>query len=272
MSSRLDGPLAKVARANEHIQQFVVVAGEFFKSDPYRIVVQEDSKTGNVDWVLQVRADPPLALSLIAGDVIHNLRSALDLLAWQLVLDGGGTPIVSGPNATSYPIMDGRKAFKSIGLRRVQGATKDAKDLISATRPYKRGNDALWQIHRLDIVDKHRLLVAVGASHRNIILTFPTPSMIRDMKEIFSDIPVFGEPGELALIPEDRQFPLEDGDVLFSDATPNVPKEDRDPKFTFEIAISEPGVVEGESLGPLLIEFADQVQGLIEAFRPIMRS
>jgi hypothetical protein len=270
MTDRLDGPLAKVARASEHIQQFVAVAGGFFQTDPYRIVVQKNPKTGNLDWVAQVRADPPLALSLIAGDVIHNLRSALDLLAWQLVLDGGGKPVVSGSLATCYPIMDGRRAFKNVGLRRVQGASKDAKDLISATRPFKGGNDALWQIHRLDIVDKHRLLVAVGAAHRNIILTFPTPSMIRIAEKHFKNTPVSAHPVDLALEPEGRQFPLKDGDVIFSDAT-DTPPEDRDPKFTFDIAISEPGVVEGESLGPLLVEFVNQVQGIIDAARMILR-
>ena len=38
--------------------------------------------------------------SLILGDLLHNLRSALDHLAWQLVVDGGGTP----SQDTNFPV------------------------------------------------------------------------------------------------------------------------------------------------------------------------
>src|SRR5947209_8187339 len=59
-------------------------------SEPYSVAWQPDPEP---DWHqarLKVRHDPPLRLGLIFGDVIHNLRSALDNLVCQLALLGSG--------------------------------------------------------------------------------------------------------------------------------------------------------------------------------------
>jgi hypothetical protein len=42
-------------------------------------------------------------------------------------------------------------------------ATAIAK--IDAIRPYKTGNDVLWMRHKLNNIDKHRLLLAVGSRY-----------------------------------------------------------------------------------------------------------
>jgi hypothetical protein len=50
---------------------------------------------------------PPLYLGLILGEVINDLRSALDQLAWQLALDYAGAEELAKPgvgNAITFPI------------------------------------------------------------------------------------------------------------------------------------------------------------------------
>src|SRR5438132_5583994 len=46
-----------------------------------------------------------------------------------------------------------------------QDATSGAA--IDALRPYKGGNDVLWQLHELNNVDKHRLILTVGSALRS---------------------------------------------------------------------------------------------------------
>lgn len=42
--------------------------------------------------------------------------------------------------------------------------------LLKALKPYKGGNEPLWGLNRLDILDKHRLLVPVAAGHHTLFL------------------------------------------------------------------------------------------------------
>jgi|SRR5882762_198517 len=68
---------------------------------------------------------------------------------------------------TAFPIVDPVK-FKTeqdevqFIERKIEGMRAVIKDAIRSVKPYKGGNDILWTIHDLDIVDKHRILLAVG--------------------------------------------------------------------------------------------------------------
>lgn len=96
-----------------------------------------------------------------AGDVIHNLRSALDHLAWELAKWKTGEPIK--PLNCCFPIgrdIDNYKSIKAGGA--VAGMSPEAKKAIDDLRPYKSGAEALWMIHYLDIIDKHRHLLIAG--------------------------------------------------------------------------------------------------------------
>jgi hypothetical protein len=95
-----------------------------------------------------------------AGDVIHNLRSALDHLAWELAKWETGFP--PEPRDCFFPIGRDRENYKSMKRRAVAGMSPEAKKAIHKLRPYKGGNEALWRIHHLDIVDKHRHLLIAG--------------------------------------------------------------------------------------------------------------
>jgi len=96
-----------------------------------------------------------------AGDVIHNLRSALDHLAWELAKWKTGQPVK--PRYCCFPIgrdFDNYKVIRNGGA--VAGMSSEAKKAINDLRPYKDGNEPLWRIHHLDIVDKHRHLLVAG--------------------------------------------------------------------------------------------------------------
>ncbi len=103
----------------------------------------------------------PLRLSLLAGDAIHNARSALDHLVYQLVLadDGDPSPRTAFPIHVKEP--DERAARKYDAA--VEGITREEPlTLIRAFQPYKRPASPLREdialLGRLDIQDKHRTI------------------------------------------------------------------------------------------------------------------
>jgi hypothetical protein len=101
---------------------------------------------------------PPEHLGAIIGDIIHNLRSALDLVACDMVraVEGKDANIdrVYFPFCRSAEDLD-----TAIRLRQFDRAGERAVQVLRGLKPYRGGNAALRAIHDLDIQDKHTSLI-----------------------------------------------------------------------------------------------------------------
>lgn len=144
----------KLQRANEHINDLSAQIVAFNRRKPHVIRIEPNPREGDVIWVDTAKTVPEEFL-LIVGDALHNLRSSLDYLMSGL---SGITDEYS-----KFPIYDTRKRLEAAvngGLKRK--ASQDVIRLIVDTiQPYGRGDgDLLWQLHQLNIVDKHQLLIA----------------------------------------------------------------------------------------------------------------
>lgn len=93
MSHPLDGCEAKLRRAEGHLQTFESEVVRFFEQNPYRITYEADLNALSYTFYIHDLVPPDPDWGLIIGDCIHNLRSALDHLAYQLAILGqGGDP------------------------------------------------------------------------------------------------------------------------------------------------------------------------------------
>ncbi len=110
------------------------------------------------------------------GDFIHNLRSALDHLVFQLVVN-------APPEAATriaFPVCLKDAVFKDITRSKVApfiSATALAE--IEKLQPYSTGQgerDILWILSQLDIIDKHRLLIVTKSKIRPTGFTVITPN------------------------------------------------------------------------------------------------
>jgi hypothetical protein len=253
------GPKTKFERAKEHFDQLHAEMAAFHKRDPYLVIGQDDPATGDKVFRVTVIEEPPPRFAAMVGDTVHNLRSALDLLAWQLVEAGGGTP----GDTTMFPIRKSKKAFETAGLAQVEGASEEAIRILKELKPYKGENDALWRLNRLDANDKHRLLVVLGSAYQSVIISMKD-FLLPDM-EMDDPVP------ELHLKPADRLFPLVDGAEVFriAQAARGTPM-DENPKFAFHIAISDGEVVHGEPLIPVLNDLGNAVKATLDLFVPLL--
>ncbi len=161
----LAGPYLKIERANRHIAELESEIEAFFAKKPYRIVV-EDNGTGNhgadfpLKWVVRVSEELPLQFVAIIGDAVHNLRSALDLLTCALVRANG-----ESDERVQFPIArDAPHLPEVIKQHHVDRASPQMIAFISSLNPHRGngGNAAICAIHDLDILDKHRLIIAVS--------------------------------------------------------------------------------------------------------------
>lgn len=167
MERTLDGVRLKLIRAEEHLRLLDKNIGEYFDSNQPEIVKEADGEF--VSFVLNVREQPSPYLGTIIGDCLHNMRSALDHLLWQLLCD----PLPSDVRAAklTFPVFIKdvvyRNAINSNGLSRC--VSPAALALIERLQPYHLGDQAnrhaLWIIHELSNRDKHHMIcTTVGAA------------------------------------------------------------------------------------------------------------
>ena len=150
-------------------------AQSYSQSDPFEIITDAEGKK-----ILHITRQPPEAISVLAGEMVYQLRSTLDHLAFNLVkLNPSGAalptdwerrcefPIWFKPPGTgsAYNCFDGA----------LPGISKPAFALIESWQPYhQRGaGNALRLIAQLSNIDKHR--------HLNVI--FPKVSQQEIMYE-----------------------------------------------------------------------------------------
>ena len=177
----IEGIKGKVTRAEDglgllrdEMRQF---CGELQESVQHEVRVDRDEQV----WVYRGETPSvPIEWSIMTGEILYNLRSALDHLVWELVLANGQTP---GPHS-AFPIVDRESAWVSRRDRDLRGLSEPAIARIRLLQPYGGGLNlpfdvlALLYLHTLCNIDKHRHLV-LGAINvdlgRPIIDADPPP-------------------------------------------------------------------------------------------------
>ena len=168
VSPNLDGVRVKLGRAKQHLEELRAVLAT--TSNPSSFAISRTPAEGNpskIEYrVVELPVVDPMA-GAIVGDIVHNLRSALDHVAWQLVLLDGGQP----NDETSFPLLEALTTRNGKPRRlTIKPGTRDVRIMaaVEALQPFSEANyghdpatDALGIIRRLDNIDKHRLLLPV---------------------------------------------------------------------------------------------------------------
>ena len=160
----LAGTVMKLARAQKHMTELKEEILAFFASKPFSVVREVEAATGDIVHKVRIKQEVPTEFAAIIGDVIHNLRTALDYLAWQMVVVNGGIP----SRDTGFPITKDAASFQTDLGKKLKGASPKALRFVQRLRPYQGGDDVLWMLHSLDITDKHKLILSVGAANRAV--------------------------------------------------------------------------------------------------------
>ncbi len=165
--AELDHPARlKIERAAHHITDLQREIQAFLASKPFKFVTREDPHTGAATHFTKAEKPIPETFSLIIGDAVHNMRSALDHLMFSILADK--VPIEATAEI-QFPFARSESALPStLKLRKVHLAGDKVVAEITALKPYP-STDAnspnfLHSLHRLDNTDKHRLILTVGNS------------------------------------------------------------------------------------------------------------
>lgn len=197
--------------------------------------------------------------SVVAGDVVHNLRSSIEHLAGALVQANGGRP----DDKTTFPVWrfrrtDGRGAH---ALPNVvpdpPGVDLGARQVLDHVQPYTLADrwpmHPLWWLHAMWNQDKHRLLLL---SIPGLTNTYSAHDGNQDFWQVSGDLE-----------------PIESGDDYIRFRL--VPDWDAgmSGEATLEVAFGPGTPGEGQPLVRTLAHLSDFVRdSIIEPLRPFIRT
>lgn len=172
MSDPLPGYRLKLNRAQEHFDALHAAIDAVVAASPDELITKLDSQANEHVFGINGGLDPlPSVFPLIIGDCLHNLRSSLDYLVYEL----SGRPAGEPSRQTAFPICDSPHAYfgtrgnpNRAASRKVSQVDSAAAAAIERLQPYNRedGNphgDPLWLLSELSNEDKHRTLPVVRA-------------------------------------------------------------------------------------------------------------
>jgi len=250
----LDGPIARIDRADELVVALQDALQAFVATKPYTVEARPDENRAVRMFVITSVLDIPMRPRIIAGEIAHHLRASLDLLAYQLLLKAGvhdqerlrncAFPVITNRDLSKPS--DKRKHDDSINAK-IGGIGQRAYDRIVALQPCAGNKEwsHLAQIQALDNTDKHRLLLAAAASTRIGGWNF------RD------------EYGNVTTLPHDSFVPMQvDAMVKVQSPPPGWIL----PNLASEIAFIEPGPVWGKPLDHILRNLSRMTRQTVNTF------
>jgi hypothetical protein len=238
--------------AVKHLDKLDTAVADFRKSNPCEIRSEVDVETGDVAYYAGEVPTVPSNIPLIAGDALHSLRGALDYLACGLVN--------VETTDTKFPIAHTAKAFEDSLPRVVERLGQDGIEALRRIRPYKGGNPSLWLLHKLNINDKHRLLLTVGMQDVGRTLT-PDEVTAHQAANPNGFWTVTGGKRVYVYTAAVSPVTLHTGQKLLT-----VPgsKAQQKVRFVLDVALNEPGLAEGTPLGMILRAVAFEVERIVK--------
>jgi hypothetical protein len=187
----LDACRLKLGRAYEQGEALGRELGSFLRRNPYGKVQEFDADTNDCVLSHCVFEEPPALFGILIGEFVHNVSSALEQLAWQLVILNGRKP---KEGVTGFPIFESETKYKSRASNMVRGMSAMHRAMVERAQPYHAADpeaEPLAVLRQLWNQDKHRLLTTTMAVPGRIELRF------HPFQDVESIVNVEGFPGPL---------------------------------------------------------------------------
>lgn len=158
----LDGAIARIDRAREHLEEFGRLANEYGRKYLAEVTVEPHPYLPQQVRVRAFQSNRSIVpiFGVIAGEAAYNLRAAMDYLIYELaILDTG-----NAKNRTQFPIESTPGRFqKRVNDGWLNGLNVAHVAAVEKLQPY---NGANWTAALRDInnPDKHRHLTAIFGS------------------------------------------------------------------------------------------------------------
>jgi hypothetical protein len=174
---------SKLARADEHLQSLHREIRAFLGTNPYAFGISLDMEQSRSVFSTLLVTPPPTRLGPVFGDYIHNLRCALDHLAWRFAqVKYSGVIPEDAERQIQYPIGKDLAAFRSQAV--MAHLTHAQIAFMERFQPKQhRPDDLLFLLRELSNADKHRVMHPIAVSVAN-----QTPEFVGNEDAVIREI------------------------------------------------------------------------------------
>jgi hypothetical protein len=257
----LDDAWAKLDRAKHHIADLIQQKSAFLDTNPYDVTPEYYADKDMTVYFLDHFTAVPVALPLIIGDAVHNLRSALDLAVWSAYKadhNDEGRHIY-------FPIGSDAATYATESARKLKGVKQAFQDAVAGIKPYRGGNDLFFGLNKLDLADKHQLLITPVICVGKIGMNVSAEYMEREFKGLirFSDPNAIPPQTIWFDAPHSPDFPLaiRQGAPILS--VTGDRQTHKDVTVTFDIGLAEPDIFRNRAASATLNEIANEVERVL---------
>jgi hypothetical protein len=194
---------SRLNRAEAHFASCAAQWNNFPVEDLYRISLKVDPN-GNGRVRVSRNKPIPEETSLLMGEALYQLRSALDACVYQASIYASGKNPPPDENKLEFPLCVDRDEFPKLAKRRLSSLPQAVQDEIERMQPYntpplpavdliRNVNRTLGILNDLARKDRHRTLHLVGSWITDVQPEFDLPkgvkiaSLTRTMGGFLSD-------------------------------------------------------------------------------------
>ena len=252
-----DNLYVKVERANSLLAALERESSAFL-AENYQVEGRLDQKARKYRFLALGNPVLPPNLSILIGEIVYHLRTVLDHLVF--ILAGGQ----GNPTRLAFPICRKEGEFR-LALNRgaLKGVQENAVQMIERLQPYRTSPNpsqaTLYQLHNLNIIDKHRLLLATAAC----VDLRSGGTFVIDSKE--EETLVLPRPDSIS----SNTRPSIRGEVIFQFGFANPPHRDAivraDGIFEFKMKFDQvDAVMQNREVLPTLVIMRDTVTSVVD--------
>ena len=162
MPGPFDSARRKIARASKHFEDLERELQAFSDLQPYQEVVEPDP--ANPEYRLHkvklTRQLEETTVPEIVGDVVSNLRAALDHAVYGIAVAAGSSNIRNA----YFPFSSSERNLGQNMNGRCADVPKEIWPLLASFKPYNGGNDLLCALNAVRNADNHALLTSIGTA------------------------------------------------------------------------------------------------------------
>jgi|GEM_PF-4552684 len=157
---------ARIAEAKSQYGELMGVFMGWMEAGGISVRTVRDPLLAMYRWEILVNTEPAKNLPLVTGQIINNIRAALEYVAFQIYLVAGGVPDGKQADKVAFPIVNTAGPWDSVVKKKVPGVWPEAADRLKAAQPFSQEGmeaNALRTLRGLGGTDKHRNLVLCAA-------------------------------------------------------------------------------------------------------------
>jgi hypothetical protein len=180
---------SRLQRATDHFASAAAQWNTLPIEDLYKVSLKVDPG-GNGTIKVAKNKPAPMENSLLLGEALYHLRSALDACVYQASAYASGKNPPPDENKLEFPICSDCNEFPKLAKRRLFALPKDLQELMERMQPYntpalppqdliRSVNRTLGILNDLARKDRHRTLHVVGSWVTNVQPEFDLPKGVR---------------------------------------------------------------------------------------------